>query len=146
MGVMKNAKVWWEVYKKTGIVYYEFIKRELKRRLIHECRCDERLKTKSEESTRLIYTWLIGGLELRNFVCLCFCLLWIDKSRGEKKTNILAPLKTSSVHSLQFVFEEHAENTSMVPFIWTRGSSFTRSSVLPCGPSIRQCCRASVRC
>ncbi len=38
--------------------YYESIKRELKRRPIYECRCDERLKTKSEGSpqieTRLI--------------------------------------------------------------------------------------------
>ena len=35
------------------IVYYEFIKRELKTKLVYECRCDERLKTKVEESTRL---------------------------------------------------------------------------------------------
>ena len=34
-------------------VYYESMKRELKRRLIYEYRCDERLKTKTEESTRL---------------------------------------------------------------------------------------------
>jgi hypothetical protein len=34
-------------------VYHESIKRELKRRLIHEYRCDERLnKTKNEESTK----------------------------------------------------------------------------------------------
>ncbi len=32
-------------------VYYESIKRELKTRPIYECRCDERLKTKAEEST-----------------------------------------------------------------------------------------------
>ena len=44
-------------------VYYESIKRELKIRLIYECRCDERLKTKAEESTRLIYTGLLGELE-----------------------------------------------------------------------------------
>ena len=44
-------------------LYYEEIKRELKRRLIYECRCDERLKTKSEGSTRLAYTGLVGGLE-----------------------------------------------------------------------------------
>ncbi len=38
----------------TGqFVYYESIKRDLKRRLIYEYRCDERLKTKNEESTRL---------------------------------------------------------------------------------------------
>ncbi len=30
---------------------------------MYECRCDERLKTKSEKSTRLTYTGLLGGLE-----------------------------------------------------------------------------------
>jgi hypothetical protein len=44
-------------------VYNESIKRELKIKPISECRCDERLKTKSEESTRLGYTGLIGELE-----------------------------------------------------------------------------------
>ena len=38
-------------------------KREIKRILIHECRCDERLKTKTEGSTRLTYTGLCGGLD-----------------------------------------------------------------------------------
>jgi hypothetical protein len=48
----------------TGYVYYyESIKRELKRRLIHEYRCDERLKTKKEESTRLSDTGLVVELE-----------------------------------------------------------------------------------
>ena len=45
------------------VVYYESIKRELKIRPIYECRCDERLKTKVEESTRLAYTGLLGELE-----------------------------------------------------------------------------------
>ena len=36
--------------KQTRVVYYESIKRELKTKLIYECRCDERLKTKVEES------------------------------------------------------------------------------------------------
>ena len=45
------------------VVYYESIKRELKRRLIYECRYDERLKTKTEESTRLAYTGLVVELE-----------------------------------------------------------------------------------
>jgi hypothetical protein len=40
-------------------VYYESIKRDLKTRTIYECRCDERLKTKSEESTRLGHTGLL---------------------------------------------------------------------------------------
>jgi len=30
---------------------------------MYECRCDERLQTKTEESTRLTYTGLIGELE-----------------------------------------------------------------------------------
>jgi hypothetical protein len=30
---------------------------------MYECRCDERLKTKAEESTRLGYTGLFGELE-----------------------------------------------------------------------------------
>ncbi len=45
------------------IVYYESIKREVKTRPICECRSDERLKTKSEESTRLTYTGSLGELE-----------------------------------------------------------------------------------
>jgi hypothetical protein len=35
----------------------------IKTRPIYECRCDERLKTKVEKSTRLGYTGLIGELE-----------------------------------------------------------------------------------
>jgi hypothetical protein len=45
------------------VLYYESIKRELKTRPINECRCDERLKAKGEESTRLTYTGLLGELE-----------------------------------------------------------------------------------
>jgi hypothetical protein len=39
---------------KVFVVYYESIKREVKRRLIYEYRCDERLKTKKKESIRLV--------------------------------------------------------------------------------------------
>ena len=39
------------------------MKRELKTRPTHECRCDERLKTKAEESTRLASTGLHRELE-----------------------------------------------------------------------------------
>ncbi len=42
----------WDQFEKS-FVYRESIKRELQRRLIYEYRCDERLKTKNEESTRL---------------------------------------------------------------------------------------------
>jgi hypothetical protein len=45
------------------IVYYESRKRELKTRPVYECRCDERLKTKSEKCIRLTYTGLLGELE-----------------------------------------------------------------------------------
>ena len=45
------------------VVYYESLKRELKIKPIYECRCDERLKTKAEESTRLASTELHGELE-----------------------------------------------------------------------------------
>ena len=49
--------------RQVRVVYYESIKRELKTRPIYECRCDERLKTKVEESTRLVYTGLFVELE-----------------------------------------------------------------------------------
>ena len=45
------------------VVCYESRKRELKTRAIHECRCDERLKTEAEKSTHLAYTGLLGELE-----------------------------------------------------------------------------------
>jgi hypothetical protein len=51
----------------NSVVYYESIKRELQRRLIYEYRCDERLKTENEESTRLVDTGLKRGF--------CCCLL-----------------------------------------------------------------------
>jgi hypothetical protein len=40
-------------------VYHESIRREAKRRLIYEYRCDARLKTKNEEATRLADTGLV---------------------------------------------------------------------------------------
>jgi hypothetical protein len=45
------------------VIYYESMKRGLQTRPIYECRCDERPKTKPEESTCLSYTGLIGELE-----------------------------------------------------------------------------------
>ncbi len=47
----------------SHVVYYESIKRELQIKPIYECRCDERLKTKAEESTRLGCTGLLGQRE-----------------------------------------------------------------------------------
>ncbi len=37
----------------NDVVYYESLKRDLKTKPINECRCDERLKTRVEESTLL---------------------------------------------------------------------------------------------
>jgi hypothetical protein len=54
------------------LVYYETRKRELKRRLINEGRCDERLKAKVEESTCLTYT----GLNDKNQKIINFFFLW----------------------------------------------------------------------
>ncbi len=49
-------------HPKLVVVYYS-IKRELNTRPIYERRCDERLKTKLEESTSLGYTGLLVELE-----------------------------------------------------------------------------------
>jgi hypothetical protein len=47
------------------VVYYESLKRELKIRCIYECRCDERLQSKTKEFTNknLVYTGLTVELE-----------------------------------------------------------------------------------
>ena len=42
-------------------VSYEETKREVKRILIYECRCNERLKSSVEGSKLLTYTGLCGG-------------------------------------------------------------------------------------
>ena len=56
-----------------SVVFYESIKRELKTRPIYECRCDERLKTKAEESTRLAYTDTPEGIGEVNKRAVCEC-------------------------------------------------------------------------
>jgi hypothetical protein len=44
-------------------VYYESIKRELQIKPTYECRCDERLQTKTKRFTRLSWTGLVMELE-----------------------------------------------------------------------------------
>ena len=44
-------------------MYYESTKRKLKTKYICECRCYERLQTKTKEFTRLSYTELVLELE-----------------------------------------------------------------------------------
>ena len=45
------------------VVYYESIKGELQIKPIYECRCYERLQTKTKGFTRLSYTGLVVELE-----------------------------------------------------------------------------------
>jgi hypothetical protein len=45
------------------IVYYESIKRKIKIKCTCDYRCYERLQTKTQEFTRLVYTGLVVELE-----------------------------------------------------------------------------------
>ena len=49
--------------KRSIVVYYESLQRALKTKTIYGYRCDERLKTNVEESTRLTCTPLCAELE-----------------------------------------------------------------------------------
>ena len=52
--IMKLGWSWnWNTWIGPARVYYESIKREPKIRGIYECRCDERLQTKTKKFTRL---------------------------------------------------------------------------------------------
>jgi len=59
----KHSSSWSTTHAELVVVYYESMKRVLKRRLIYEYRYDERLKTKTEESKRLTDTGLVVELE-----------------------------------------------------------------------------------
>jgi hypothetical protein len=62
---MAEQKVYAGAYTFCSGIYRacESINRDLNIISISECRCDERLKTKPVESTRLGYTGLLGELE-----------------------------------------------------------------------------------
>ena len=60
---MRNLHVSHALSHSVCEVYYESIKRELKIRGIYECRCDERLQTKTKKFTLLPYTGLVLELE-----------------------------------------------------------------------------------
>ena len=64
------------------VVYYESIKRELKTRPMYEYRCDERLKTRVEESTRLACTQLVRELALARLECLVFFFRQLSSREG----------------------------------------------------------------
>ena len=60
VGVMKDYKL---KLRNFFVVYYESINRQLQIKCIYECRCYERLQTKTKEFTRLGYTGLVVELE-----------------------------------------------------------------------------------
>ncbi len=75
------------------------MKRKLNRKIIYECRCDERLKAKAERSTRLACTGLRGGLEHLNMVSHIETRL-IDE-RFESVMDEVCPLDTyTHIHRL----------------------------------------------
>ena len=53
----------WSRHRNQNVVYYESIKRELQIKPTSECRCDERLQTKTKIFSRLSYTRLVVELE-----------------------------------------------------------------------------------
>jgi hypothetical protein len=75
-------------------LYYESIKRGLERRLIYEYRCDERLKTKNEESTLLSDTGLYRTVKFSEIV-VCYETIkrelndktrhWVGRGTGTPK-------------------------------------------------------------
>ena len=74
------------------MVYYESIKRELKTKPIYECRCDERLKTRVEESTRLAWECFVYYESLKRelkikpiYECRCDERL---KTKAEESTRL----------------------------------------------------------
>jgi hypothetical protein len=72
-------------------VYYESIKGEIKIKPIYECRCDESLKTKVQESTRLTYTGL--GINQKN------------------KKKIKVETTKTNIHSLLNILKAYYTNT-----------------------------------
>jgi hypothetical protein len=58
-----RAALWSKTKVLKFVVYYESLNRELKSKPINECRCDERLQTRVEESTRLACPRLVAELE-----------------------------------------------------------------------------------
>ena len=98
------------------VVYYESIKRELKIRGIYECRCDERLLTKTKRFRRLPYTLFLcvwsfqkritfvwwTGVFKENTVCNCDAAetCWLERTwKGWKISSNI-----SCRHDIDFVW------------------------------------------
>ena len=62
--IKSQRKIHHTVQSRQPVCFYdESIRREVQTKPKYECWCDERLKTKTEESTRLVYTGWLGELE-----------------------------------------------------------------------------------
>jgi hypothetical protein len=111
------------------LYFFERIKRELNKRLICECRCDERLKVKVERSTHLGYTVLCGGLEhlkmktmLMWWLLLSYCII---------------PYPQSPTHCIVvYVYISRISMVGSVGFVpsGTSGDNWTTSTVAYPGP------------
>jgi hypothetical protein len=75
---------WWQ-----GLfVYYESIKWELKIRCMYECRCDERLQTKTKKFTCLVYPGL--GPTVNNFFYFTVILfIYYESTKRKLKTKYM---------------------------------------------------------
>ena len=71
------------------VVYYESLKRELQTKPIQECRCDERLQTRFEESTRLIvyYESIKRELERKRSFPIVVCVYLVKKCHAKIMKN-----------------------------------------------------------
>jgi hypothetical protein len=67
-GCRYNERLNAETGGSKTFVYYESIQWELKIQSIYECRCDERLQTKTRELTRLAYTGLAVNASHRSWI------------------------------------------------------------------------------
>jgi hypothetical protein len=56
---------------------------------VYECQYDERLKTKSEKSTRLVYTGLLGELEHLKIETRFTVVVYYESIKGEVKRRLI---------------------------------------------------------
>ena len=73
---------------RSFFVYYESIKRELKIKPTYECRCDERLQTKTKKFTCLVYPGL--GPTVNNFFYFTVILfIYYESTKRKLKTKYM---------------------------------------------------------
>ncbi len=109
------------------VVYYETIKGDLKIKPISECRSDERLKTKSEESTRLSDTTWIGELEH-----IKIKTRWIDEKFPSVMGECVTVMPCTSARELHV--QMCSEFTAQVHVQWKKIEIFFWSLFVPLSP------------